>query len=115
MRETPGPWRDRLEKVGGLTPAADASSYYDWLATNASNVDIWLTRYEHVMHDAAAIVDWVKGSGLRPYLEALHDERERAAFVDAYTAGIDAAYPKRADGKRLFSFPRLFVVAIRAE
>jgi trans-aconitate 2-methyltransferase len=64
------------------------------------------------MADAAAIVDWVKGTGLRPFLAALSDE-ERPAFLAAYTSAIDRAYPPRIDGKRLFSFPRLFVVAVR--
>jgi trans-aconitate 2-methyltransferase len=34
-------------------------------------------------------------------------------FEAAYRAAIDRAYPPRVDGKRLFSFPRLFIVAIR--
>lgn len=86
--------------------------YYDWLAPSARSVDIWQTRYEHVMTDAAAIVEWVKGTGLRPFLEALREE-QRPAFLTAYERAIADAYPVRADGKRLFSFPRLFMVAVR--
>jgi trans-aconitate 2-methyltransferase len=113
MREVEGPWKERLRKVRALTPAAGPAFYYDLLAPNASVVDIWETRYEHVMRDAADIVEWVKGTGLRPYLEALADEDERTAYLHAYTQAIDAAYPSRIDGKRLFSFPRLFIVAVR--
>ena len=91
---------------------AEARVYYDWLAPHVRSVDIWQTRYEHVMPDAAAIVEWVKGTGLRPYLEALPAER-RPSFLAEYESAIDAAYPVRADGLRLFSFPRLFVVAVR--
>ncbi|MEY4583335.1 MAG: hypothetical protein RL701_8038 [Pseudomonadota bacterium] len=91
---------------------AAAHVYYDLLAREARSVDIWLTRYEHVMPDAAAIVEWVKGTGLRPFLEALHEER-RPAYLADYERAIDAAYPVRADGRRLFSFPRLFMVAVR--
>jgi len=111
MRECAG----ELPSASGLrTPdaVADASTYYDWLAPHARSVDIWQTRYEHVMADAAAIVEWVKGTGLRPYLEALPEER-RPGFLADYERAIDAAYPVRADGLRLFSFPRLFVVAVR--
>ncbi len=113
MRELEGPWKRRMLEVGALTPAGSPAFYYDLLAPDASVVDIWETRYEHVMRDASDIVEWVKGTGLRPYLEALADEGERAAYLDAYTQAIDAAYPSRIDGKRLFSFPRLFIVAVR--
>jgi trans-aconitate 2-methyltransferase len=98
--------------VNAATPVAGPAFYYDLLAPHASSVDIWRTTYEHVMPDAAAIVEWVMGTGLRPYLDDLTDG-ERAAFLAEYLAAIDRAYPARVDGKRLFSFPRLFVVAVR--
>jgi trans-aconitate 2-methyltransferase len=111
MRETPGPWASRTAAVRTQSPVSAPAFYYDLLAPSASSVDIWQTRYEHVMADATAIVEWVKGTGLRPYLEALTPS-ERPLFLEAYTRAIDAAYPPRRDGKRLFSFPRLFVVAV---
>ena len=63
------------------------------------------------MPDANAIVEWVKGTGLRPYLEALAAD-ERDAYLTAYLTAVDGSYPVRSDGKRLFPFPRLFVVAV---
>jgi trans-aconitate 2-methyltransferase len=112
MREIVGPWQARLRALGGRTPVESAAFYYDVLARGARHVDIWRTTYDHVMPDAAAMVEWVKGSGLRPFLDAL-DGGERADYLAAYTEAIAAAYPVRADGKRLFSFPRLFFVAVR--
>jgi trans-aconitate 2-methyltransferase len=96
----------------GSEHVSSPSAYYDLLAAHARSVDIWQTRYEHVMPDAAAIVEWVKGSGLRPYLEALPAER-REGFLSDYERAIASAYPTRADGLRLFSFPRMFMVAVR--
>ena len=64
------------------------------------------------MDDAQSIVEWVKGTGLRPYLEALLGS-ERGPYLEAYKRAIAAGYPARSDGKRLFSFPRLFLVATR--
>jgi trans-aconitate 2-methyltransferase len=113
MRGTPGPWAARLAALRALIKVESAGFYYDLLAPRAAHLDVWQTRYEHVMDDAQAIVEWVKGTGLRPYLEAL-EQGERAAFVEAYREGLAAAYPLRTDGKRLFSFPRLFIVAVRA-
>ena len=112
MRELEGPWSVRTARLRAASPVGSPSFYYDLLAPHASRVDIWQTIYEHVMPDAAAIVEWVKGTGLRPYLEALQPA-ERPVFLEAYTRALDAAYPARADGKRLFSFPRLFIVAVR--
>jgi trans-aconitate 2-methyltransferase len=98
--------------VTAATPVAGAAFYYDLLAQRATAVDIWRTTYEHVMPDAAAIVEWVKGTGLRPYLDDL-SENERTTYLSEYQAAIALAYPARIDGKRLFPFPRLFIVALR--
>lgn len=112
MRELDGPWQPRLGALGVRPAVGNPSAYYDLLAPRARHVDIWRTTYQHVMPDAAAIVDWVKGTGLRPYLDAL-EPGERPAFLEAYTRAIALAYPPRADGKRLFPFPRIFIVAVR--
>jgi trans-aconitate 2-methyltransferase len=113
MREVPEPFRSHIDGARALQRVSSPAFYYDLLAPHAERVDIWQTTYEHVMLDASAIVEWVKGTGLRPYLEAL-PEGLRAEYLAHYTKGIDEAYPRRADGKRLFSFPRLFIVAVRA-
>jgi trans-aconitate 2-methyltransferase len=112
MRSLPGPWAERISAVRAPGRLGPTSFYYDLLAPDAAHVDIWHTTYEHVLADAPAIVEWVKGTGLWPYLDALLPS-ERNAYLDAYTAALASAYPARADGKRLFSFPRLFVVALK--
>ncbi|RZS56585.1 trans-aconitate 2-methyltransferase [Sphaerotilus mobilis] len=115
MRELPGPWAGRLGVAAqAMNHVLEPADYYDLLAPLAAEVDIWETRYEQVMADADAIVDWVRATGLRPFLDALADDGERAAYLAAYRERIDAAYPARVDGQRLFRFPRRFVVVRRA-
>jgi trans-aconitate 2-methyltransferase len=94
----------RLSRM--LAPAA----YYDLLAPLAAEVDVWRTAYHHRMADAAAIVEWVSATGLRPFIDPL-DPEERAGFLAAYTRAIEAAYQPRSDGRRLLAFPRVFIVA----
>jgi trans-aconitate 2-methyltransferase len=91
----------------------DAGFYYDRLAGAASRIDIWQTEYLHVMDGPSAIVEWYRGTGLRPFLDALPADEDRAAFAADYLERITAAYPARADGRVLFPFNRLFVVAYK--
>ncbi|MBV9567973.1 MAG: trans-aconitate 2-methyltransferase [Hyphomicrobiales bacterium] len=116
MREAAaqGPWAARMAKAaaarGGLPQPA---AYYDLLKPSASKVDIWHTIYHHVLDDDHAIVDWVRSTGLRPFLDAL-EPGEEDAFLESYRAHLAKAYPPRVDGKVLLRFPRLFIVAERA-
>ena len=85
--------------------------YYDVLAPHARRLDVWQIEYQHIMPDADAIVEWYKGSGLRPFLEALEAGAAREKFITEFSGRIRAAYPARPDGKVLFPFRRLFLIA----
>lgn len=115
MRETAadGPWRGRFAEPIRREPIAPPAVYYDRLRPGAASVEIWHTAYYHPLADAPAIVEWVKGTGLRPYLDRLGED-ERTAYLAAYQARIAEAYPPLGDGRVLLKFPRLFVVAVRA-
>ena len=113
MREVAenGPWQQTLLEAGAIrAKVLSANQYYDLLAPNAERVDIWRTTYYHPMPSAQAIVDWLRATGLRPFLEPL-SEAMRLDFLQDYLAIIDVAYPQQADGRRLLAFPRLFIVA----
>jgi trans-aconitate 2-methyltransferase len=64
------------------------------------------------MASAAAIIEWLQATGLRPFIEPLSAEM-RTSFLAEYERRIAAAYKPRADGRRLLAFPRLFIVAQR--
>jgi len=89
--------------------------YYDVLAPHAARIDLWETEYIHVMAGPEAIVDWYKGTGLRPFLDALTSETDRTKFTAEYLERIRAAFPRRPNGRVLFPFRRLFVVAYRPQ
>ena len=114
MRETAqaGPWKTKLEGSERLSPVAEPAEYYRILAPHAAAVDVWEIDYLHVLEGNDPVVEWTLGTGLRPYLTPL-DEVEREAFLADYRARIADAYPRREDGKTLFPFRRLFMVATR--
>ncbi|MGH9709241.1 MAG: trans-aconitate 2-methyltransferase, partial [Candidatus Acidiferrales bacterium] len=91
----------------------DSGFYYDLAAPLASRVELWETEYIHVMPNAEAVVEWYKGTGMRVYLQAIEDETERDRFIAEYLEKIRAAYPPRADGRILFPFLRIFLIAYR--
>jgi trans-aconitate 2-methyltransferase len=114
MRETAasGPWAAKFAKSEIRFHRHGANWYWGELRGRVARLDIWRTIYHHPLAGAAAVVEWFKGSGLRPFLDPL-DEAERAAFLARYRDGIAAAYPAFPDGTLLLPFPRLFIVATR--
>ena len=107
------PWRSQLsEKARVRDELPTPGGYYDALSPLCTHFQIWHTIYYHVLDDAEAIVEWVKGSGLRPFLDLL-EPPEVKQYLTEYTARVAAAYKPQADGKVIFRFPRVFIVAVR--
>ena len=89
---------------------AEADWYYDLFRPLVSELDIWETRYLQVLRGEDPVLEWVKGTGLRPVLEAL-EGAEKDRFLAIYGARLRALYPRREGGETLYPFPRLFIVA----
>jgi len=106
-----GPWASKIASVKHNERHA-ASFYYELLSKHCTTVDVWRTTYLHPLADHAAVVEWFKGSALRPFLAPLN-AAEKAAFLKDYLARISQAYPALADGTVLLPFPRLFIIATR--
>lgn len=106
-------WRERTRAARGAIRVASPPEYYDLLSPLAGRVDLWETRYHHVLENAAAIIDWLRSTGLRPYLDALETDADRERFEARLRTGAAEVYPAQADGKVRFPFGRLFLVAYR--
>ena len=89
--------------------SADASAYLEDLAALGCSVDAWETTYLHVLTGPNPVFRWISGTGARPVLQALPDDR-RTEFMSEYQELLDAAYPARSFGTVL-PFRRIFVVA----
>lgn len=114
MRETAaeGPWAGALKGVDTIAPLMAPEAYYEALAGVCSDIDIWSTSYLQVLDGEDAVLEWMKGTALRPYLTALSGEM-RGAFLTALSQRLSGAFPRRADGTTLMPFPRLFLTARR--
>jgi trans-aconitate 2-methyltransferase len=107
-----GPWAQQLSEVERYVPVEGAEFYYDLLAPLCGQVDIWSTRYVQVLSGENPVAEFTKGTWLKPLLDAL-EEPARSGFEAEYRRRVKAAYPPREDGRTLFPFTRLFIVAIK--
>ena len=86
--------------------------YFDLLAENASSFRMWEVTYYHEMPSHESIVEWYRGTGLRPYLDQLSEE-DKPLFEADILEGVRALYPVQRNGSIIFRFPRLFFTAVK--
>lgn len=107
-----GPWADKLALP--RAPVASTDAYWRLLRPLAARLDIWETQYLHALTGEDPVLNWVRGTALLPVQERLEGE-EMAAFVEAYAEALRTVYTAEATGQTLFTFRRIFIVAVRAD
>jgi trans-aconitate 2-methyltransferase len=114
LRETAadGDWAPKVAHLHRPNPVSQPDDYYAMLSVHAASLDIWQTEYLQALDGEDAVFNWVSGTALVPYRDALQGA-EREAFLNAYQRRLARAYPRGADGKTLFPFKRIFIVAQR--
>jgi trans-aconitate 2-methyltransferase len=115
MREVAGqgPWAGLLASVPVIAPLLRPERYYEILSRTCSEVEVWSTTYLHALEGDDAVLGWMQGTALRPYLTALCDAPMREAYLSALLERLAEAFPRRPDGRTLLPFPRLFLIARR--
>jgi trans-aconitate 2-methyltransferase len=106
-------WRGLLADARLNRQAGDPADYVALLARPGFEVDAWETSYLHILHGENPVLEWTKGSTLRPVLAAL-DAEQADAFVREYGERLSEAYHPRSFGT-LFPFRRVFTVVHRAD
>jgi trans-aconitate 2-methyltransferase len=104
-------WRPLLRDVELNRQSADPAGYAELLAGAGLQVDAWETTYVHILEGDDPVLEWYKGTGLRPVLDVL-DAGQAADFLADYGERVRAAYPPRSFGT-VFPFRRVFTVAHR--
>ena len=105
------PQRAKLEPLL-LATIPSPETYWRWLSPHATNLDVWEAIYLQVLDGPDPVVNFMKGTALRPFLSALSD-KESADFLAQFAARMAKAYPAQKSGQTLFPFRRLFLVAQR--
>lgn len=86
--------------------------YFDILSSLTDHFDIWETVYYHNMPSIDAMVEWIKGTRLRPYLDALN-RNDAEKFINEITEKASRAYNRQENGEFIFKFRRFFFLAAR--
>ncbi len=106
-------WSDALKNASAGIGVEPLSFYHDLLQAQAASLDLWETEYLHILESPEAILEWIRGTGMRPYLQALANDQERNQFQQLCLERLRVAYPRRPNGKVLFPFRRIFVIAYK--
>ena len=107
------PYADKLARASQARDMLpEPADYYAALKPLCAKFDVWHSIYNHPLDGISGIVEWLKGTGLRPFLEPLTPE-EQSDYLQRYMAQLARAYPLQADGRVLLRFPRLFMVAVK--
>ena len=104
-------WSTFTHSIENTFTIHNCGFYYDVLVNLFSKTDIWETHYMHQMESHSAILDMIRSTGLKPYLETLQNDHDKKDFEQLVLKSIAVDYPAQENGKVLFPFRRLFFVA----
>ena len=107
---TTAKWKDKLSQRNYHN--LSTCEYYDVLSGISDDFEVWETIYCHRMPSYESIIEWYKGTGLRPYLEQLC-ETDAEEFVSDVYRELKNRYKIQSNREIMFRFPRLFFIAKR--
>jgi trans-aconitate 2-methyltransferase len=106
-------WRDTLIHSLNKKPVYDFNFYYRLFEKSSIKVNAWQTTYYHILNGVNPVVEWVKGSFLKSFLDLL-SFKERDIFIQKYSEEIFKYYPQQSDGKTILPFKRFFIIAVKS-
>lgn len=102
-------WHRRLDGVLRHEDAvSEPQDYLELLMDEGCEADVWESTYQQLLHGPDPVLEWVRGTGLRPVLAALQ-AAEAAKFESEYATLLRDAYPESEHGT-VFGFRRIFAV-----
>jgi trans-aconitate 2-methyltransferase len=104
-------WNSATRGVTELFTMHNYSFYFDQLSLLFDEIDIWETYYMHIMDSHLSILEMIRSTGLKPYLDILASERDKEDFEAQVLKEIRRDYHQQKNGKVIFPFRRLFFIA----
>jgi trans-aconitate 2-methyltransferase len=106
-------WKKETGDCSKMFTYHDHRYYHDLLADKMRFVEMWETDYVHVMPSHLSIIDWIRCTGMKPYLDRISDEDDKKDFEKKVLKAVIKSYPKQKNGTVLFPFKRLFFIGYR--
>jgi trans-aconitate 2-methyltransferase len=104
-------WAELTRGVDDIFTIHNYTYYYDLLTELSDSIEMWETHYLHIMESHFSILEMIRSTGLRPYLERLIAEKHKSEFEELVLKRIESDYPLQKNGKVIFPFKRLFFIA----
>jgi len=107
-----GPWAEALAGIMPEARVAPPEAYLGWLGPVSADLDLWECHYYQRLEGPDAVLEWLKGTTLVPLLARLQDQPAwLEQFLGELGSRLRQAYPPQADGRTVFPFRRLFLIA----
>ncbi len=104
-------WASKIKGIKDLMTVHSINFYYDCLSELSDKIEIWITDYLHIMKSHLAILEMMRSTALKIYLEKLKDDEEKKEFEELVLKDIKSDYPQQKNEKVIFPFKRLFFIA----
>jgi trans-aconitate 2-methyltransferase len=101
-------WRRQTAGCERLHNYRTPEYYFDIVRQLGSHFEIWQTTYYHVLASRQGLIEWYRGTGMKPFLDRLPNDAARREFEAEVLETISPFYPVQADGRVLFPFKRNF-------
>ena len=109
-----GPWKEPMKGVSDLFTIHNYSFYYDILSELFNLIEIWETQYLHILNSHLSILEMIRSTGLRPYLDKLKDDSEKNKFESEILEKVVNTYSKQKNGNVILPFKRLFLIGYKS-
>lgn len=106
-------WKEQTNEASDVFTFHSSDYYYNILSAKIKSIDMWETSYYHIMQSHQNIVEMLKSTGMRKFLEMLDTKEEKIEFEKDVLKEITKAYPVQKNGNVLFPFKRLFFIGYK--